>query len=130
MTVEIALGSGDGAEGLKNLYHRQLRRCLRKNRFSAGSAVWLRKAAAHSLRPSEMTICNVTLSFKSCPIVRPRRLVHDREWLDGGPDRPLYRRRTVGPREIKTSASRLERLLPPCMGRVCQVGKAPLTFAR
>lgn len=41
--------------------------CLRTNKFSAASAVWLRKAAAHNLRESEMTICNVTLSFRSCP---------------------------------------------------------------
>jgi hypothetical protein len=37
-----------------------------------------------------------------------------------------YRRRTVGPCEIKASAPRLERLRPPCMGQVCQMGKAPL----
>jgi len=45
--------------------------CLRNNKFSAASAVWLRKAAAHNLRESEMTIWNVTLSFRSCP-KRPR----------------------------------------------------------
>jgi hypothetical protein len=40
--------------------------CLRKNKFSAANAVWLRMTAAHNLRESEMTICNVTLSFRSC----------------------------------------------------------------
>src|SRR3954465_11535923 len=40
--------------------------CLRKNRFSAASAVRLRKPVPQKLMQSETTICNVTLSFESC----------------------------------------------------------------
>src|SRR5689334_4304596 len=40
--------------------------CLRKNRFSAASAVRLRKPVPQKLVQSETTICNVTLSFESC----------------------------------------------------------------
>src|SRR5437764_1661989 len=40
--------------------------CLRKNRFSAASAVRLRKPVPQKLMQSETTICNVTFSFESC----------------------------------------------------------------
>jgi hypothetical protein len=38
----------------------------RKNRFSAPSAVRLRKPVPHKLMQSETIIYNVTLSFESC----------------------------------------------------------------
>ena len=40
--------------------------CLRKNRFSAASAVRLRKPVPQKLMQSQTTICNVTLSLESC----------------------------------------------------------------
>ena len=40
--------------------------CLRKNKFSAASAVRPRKPAAQNFTQSQTRICNATLSFESC----------------------------------------------------------------
>lgn len=50
--------------------------CLHKNRFSAASAVRLRKPVPQKLMQSETTICNVTLSFESCRWIGDRGLPH------------------------------------------------------
>lgn len=54
--------------------------CLRKNRFSAASAVRLRKPVPQKLMQSETTICNVTLSFESC-----RKMPSTWQWSHGYP---------------------------------------------